>query len=198
MTTKFDMKAAAKSATDVPLETTRQYAERQLSDGAWAMREKKTNPEVYEAGRRDQIRLGLRHASVREQNQAIRLKWDKEAASKGSLTAAQVAAIAEYPEPKCKAMTASQAQELKTTDPARYQRYRLAAATFDILPKSLLDTINVPDQVVENEILQTIPSVVAAKLNIDPSLKLSKVGMDRAMQEYDRKVVEDSKGSVEA
>jgi hypothetical protein len=198
MTTKSDLKAAAKAATEVPLETSRQYAERQLSDGRWAMGEKKRSPELFEAGRRDQIRLGLRHPNVHERNLALKAKWISDAAKEDSLSAAQIAATTAYPEPVCREMTAAQVLDLKKTDSSKYDQYRLAAATFKILPESLLEKLNVADVVSPDEVLQPIPAAVAAALNLDPSLKVSKVGMDRALQEYANKMIAEAANKEDA
>src|SRR5258707_12391718 len=128
-----DLKAAAKAATAVNLETTEAYALKLLNNGTFAMNEKRTNREVYEAGRRDTVRLGRRAPSAHEQGQAIRSGWDADAKSAGSLTAAQIASITEFPKEKEQAMSAADVIKLKADDPARYQRYRLSAATNGLL-----------------------------------------------------------------
>src|SRR6266853_5719307 len=134
MTTKTDLQKQAAAATALPLETSREYAERLLTDGRFAMAETKGNPALFQAGRRDQIRLGRRAPNAHEKGQAIRSGWDGDALREGSLTQAQVQALAEFSLEQLKAISGTQVQEMKTSDPARYQLYRIAGATRGVLP----------------------------------------------------------------
>jgi hypothetical protein len=180
----IDLKQQAKEATSIKLETSREYAAKLLSSGTFAMQEKRTNNELYQAARRDQIKLGLRAPNAHEVGQGIRQQWDRDKASEGTLTSAQIAAVTEFSKEQVRSLTGTQITELKVNDPAKYQRYRLAAATHGILPTSVLDKLNVADVLAPDETLQPIPAVVAEALNLDPTLKVSSAGMDRALREY--------------
>jgi len=180
----IDLKQNAKQATTVELETSKEYASLLLRDGRRAMEDKRKNPELYQAGRRDAIRLGLRAPSAHEQGLAIRAKWDADKQNEGTLTSAQIAAVTEFSKEQVRSLSGTQITELKVNDPAKYQRYRLAAATHGVLPASVLDKLNVADVLAPDETLQPIPAVVAEALNLDPTLKVSSAGMDRALREY--------------
>jgi hypothetical protein len=187
-----DLKAAAKAAVTVELETSKEYATKLLfGSGAWAMKEQRTNREVWEAGRRDQLRLKLRDPNAHERALAVKAKLDADKASEGSLTAAQIVAVDEFPVEKVKALTATEITNMKNSDQAKYDRYRLAAATHGVLPASLIDKLNTPDKLEENEVLQPIPAMVAERLNLDPTLWLSKVGLDKALVEYGNRVAQE-------
>src|SRR4051794_38420694 len=97
MSNSKDLKQAAHDAVSVvKLETTEQYATRLLKDGAFAMTQKRSNPTVYEAARRDQVRLGLRDENKHDQLKGVRKAWDAQA-NPPSLTSKQIDAVALFP-----------------------------------------------------------------------------------------------------
>jgi hypothetical protein len=194
----IDLKAQAKEATTTVLETTKEYAARLLKDGAFAMREKRTNPELVEAARRDQIRLGLRDANIHERLSQVRRGWDADQARSGTLTAAQVDATVTYPLAKIKAMPASEVLRLKNEQPQEYAKYRLSAATLGHLPASVLEQVNTPEPVEVNEPLQAIPALVAEKLGIDPTLRVTKAGLDKALESYGNAVAAEKIAAIGA
>jgi hypothetical protein len=191
-----DLKQAANDALEVKLETSAKYANRLLTDGRFAMQEKaktKYNAEakaLYEAGRRDQIRLGLRAPNAHENGVAIRRKWDDDAKAESTMTAAQIEAVTEFSQAQFEAVSATEATDMKRDASARYRLYRIAGATHGKLPRSILETLNIADAVgTDDELLQPIPGAVAEKLGLDPTMKVNKVGMDRALQSYADKIV---------
>ena len=190
MTTNLQQQAKAATA-EVVLETTREYSSRLLKDGKFAMAESKNNPALFQAGRRDQLRLKLRDANQHERLQAVRQGWDADQARSGTLTAAQVEATVTYPLEKIKAMPASEVLFLKKDQPQEYAKYRLSAATLGHLPASVLEQVNVPDVVAVDEQLQAIPAVVAEKLGIDATIRVTKAGLDRALEAFGNKVAEE-------
>jgi len=179
MTTNLQQQAKAATA-EVVLETTREYSSRLLKDGKFAMAESKNNPALFQAGRRDQLRLKLRDANQHERLQAVRQGWDADQARSGTLTAAQVEATVTYPLEKIKAMPASEVLFLKKDQPQEYAKYRLSAATLGHLPASVLE-----------QQLQAIPAVVAEKLGIDATIRVTKAGLDRALEAFGNKVAEE-------
>jgi hypothetical protein len=183
MTTNLKQQAKAATA-DVVLETTKEYSSRLLKDGKFAMNESRNNPELFQAGRRDQLRLNLRGANPHERLQAVRQGWDADQARSGTLTAAQVDATVTYTLEKIKAMPASEVLQLKKDKPQEYAKYRLSAATLGYLPDYVLTQVNVPDVVVVDEQLQTIPAVVASKLGLDATLRVTKAGLDKALEAF--------------
>ena len=111
----IDLKQQAKEATSAKLETTKEYAQLLLRDGRRAMEDKRRNNELYQAGRRDQIKLGLRAPNSHEVGQGIRRKWDADAKGEGTLTQAQITALAEFSSlEQLKAMTAAQVVQSST------------------------------------------------------------------------------------
>jgi hypothetical protein len=191
-----DLKAQAKDATAMVLETTEAYASKLLKDGAFAMREKHKNPELVEAARRDQIRLKLRDANIHERLSQVRQGWDADQARSGTLTAAQVDATAAYPLEKIKAMPASEVLLLKKSKPQEYTKYRLSAATLGHLPAYVLEQVNAPDVVAVDEQLQILPAVVAEKLGIDPTIRVSKAGLDKALEAFGNKIAEEKIAAI--
>jgi hypothetical protein len=201
-TSKTGLQQLAKAAMDVPLETSRQYAERLLTDGKFAMLEKKSHPELVQAARRDQIKLKLRDPNQHEIGQALRQSWDKEARDAGSLSAAQVTALSDFPtKAAIQSIPADVVVKMKNSDQAsereKYNRYRLASATLGVIDPALVAKLNTPDTVEANEVLQQIPTAAAEKLNLDPTLRLSKVGMNKVMEQFANKVIEEVKAATE-
>ena len=141
------------------------------------------NPERYSAIRqlaKDTNRVGQ---TVHDKLQAVREKWDSE--KNKTMTARQVHALAEFSSPEVvKAVTAAQALDWKTTDPARYVQYRIAGATLGVFPQSILDKLNPPDEPGDDGTLHEIPTTVAERLNLDPTLRLTRVGLDRALHAF--------------
>jgi hypothetical protein len=176
---------AIKAAMDLPLETTKEYATRLLKDGNFAMAQKKSQPNLYDAGRRDQVKLRLRDDNIHDTLQAVKRGWDAPQIFSEKVLVARGKFSPEvcklwYPTDYTGA-TIYDLAKLKAENPAEYEQLRTAAASYGIIAPIQESAEPLPAEPGE---LQQVPAELAELLNIDPATKLTKEGMDRAITAY--------------
>jgi hypothetical protein len=181
----IDLKQEAKTALQTPLKTSKEYATRLLKDGAFAMKEKRSNPELYKAGREDQVTLKLRDDNIHDRLQAQRRAWD----SPREFSQAELSARAKFSEQEVSAWYNAQhdgthdLQKLKQDNPAEYQSLRLAASSYGLIPATPAEIGQQPVTADAGELKQ-VPAEMATALRIPLDTKLTEAGMSKAIQAF--------------
>jgi hypothetical protein len=142
---------------------------------------KRKDPALYDSLRRDAVKLKLLEPTSKEEAAALKKQWaDLE---NPVLTSAQIESVAIFPIEAYQAVTGEQATKMKREDPAKYRLFRIAGATHGFLGKEILDRLNVADSG-DDGTLYEIPEAIREKLNLEPSLRLTRAGLERAGAAY--------------
>jgi len=100
-----------------------------------------------------------------------------------TLTSRQVQSVTRFPKANFREITGEQATKMKREDPEGYKLYRIAGATHGFIGKEILDQLNVADSG-DDGTLYEIPEAIREKLNLEPSLRLTRAGLEKAGAAY--------------
>jgi hypothetical protein len=186
-------KAVSKEFFRVQLENPEKNVRRlfgKSGNGALAARIAKEDKAQYDSLRRDAVKLGLLEPTSKELGAAVRKIWDD--AKNPELTAQQVEAITTFPKETFKQISGDTVNRWKRENSPKYGLYRLAGATHGFFNHELVGQLNIADS--ENDgTLYEVPTAIREKLNLEPSLRLTKAGLERAGAAYAQRCLEEER-----
>jgi len=168
---------------DLSLENAKEHSQKVFGpkgNAALAQKIKKEDPAQYASLRRDAVKQRLLEPTRKEQAAVLKQQWKELEHPK--LTSIQVEAIDMFPKATFKAVTAEEAQRMKKEDPATYKLFRIAGATHGFLSQDILQQL--PADSGDDGTLYEIPAAFRERLNLEPSLRLTRAGLERAGKAY--------------